>query len=273
MRKRILGILVAISIGGLAHAQEPAPWLHDRGSGIPTSMFGIYVEKGQLLVYPFLEYYSDKDLEYKPSDFGSATAIDYRGRYRAFEKLLFVSYGFSDRLAAEFEVSAITARLEKSPQDTSDLPARVRESGLGDVEGQVRYRWNRETASRPELYSWAEVVLPHDKKKGLIGTAQFETTFGTGAIKGFRFGTVTVNGWIGRSEGSFDPGMSIEYLRKLSARFSAYTGIEANQDEVEWIAELQIQLTRRARLKLNNSFGLTSKATDWGPEIGIVFSF
>jgi hypothetical protein len=26
-------------------------------------------------------------------------------------------------------------------------------------------------------------------------------------------------------------------------------------------------------LKVNNAFGVTSKATDWAPEIGIVFAF
>jgi hypothetical protein len=29
----------------------------------------------------------------------------------------------------------------------------------------------------------------------------------------------------------------------------------------------------RMTVTLNNAFGVTSKATDWAPEIGIVFSF
>jgi hypothetical protein len=39
-------------------AQDPPrpTYLEDRGTGIPTSMFGTYVRRGELLVYPFFEY-------------------------------------------------------------------------------------------------------------------------------------------------------------------------------------------------------------------------
>jgi hypothetical protein len=36
---------------------------------------------------------------------------------------------------------------------------------------------------------------------------------------------------------------------------------------------VQVALGRNAVLKLNNAFGLTSKATDWAPEIGVLFRF
>jgi hypothetical protein len=52
-----------------------------------------------------------------------------------------------------------------------------------------------------------------------------------------------------------------------------YTGVEGNQDEVEWIVEGQYRLGRHAHLKLNTAFGLTPKAPDFAPEIGIMFSF
>lgn len=48
-------------------------------------MFGTYVRRGELLVYPFFEYYVDDNYEYKPSEFGFTPAVDYRGRYRASE--------------------------------------------------------------------------------------------------------------------------------------------------------------------------------------------
>ena len=39
-------------------AQEEIPvYLIDRGTGIPMSIFGTYVRDGELLVYPFYEYY------------------------------------------------------------------------------------------------------------------------------------------------------------------------------------------------------------------------
>ncbi|MGE5860715.1 MAG: hypothetical protein ACM34J_09190, partial [Ignavibacteria bacterium] len=42
-----------------SYAQELPEYLKDRGPGIPTSMFGTYIKKGELLLYPFFEYYYD----------------------------------------------------------------------------------------------------------------------------------------------------------------------------------------------------------------------
>jgi hypothetical protein len=66
---------------------------------------------------------------------------------------------------------------------------------------------------------------------------------------------------------------ALEYLKRLSPSVRFYTGIEGNQDEVEWIVERQYRLGRHAHLKLNTAFGLTSKAPDFAPEIGIMFNF
>ena len=46
--------------GHLETGDLPA-WLRDRGDGVSSSMFGTYIQKGQLLVYPFFEYYLDND--------------------------------------------------------------------------------------------------------------------------------------------------------------------------------------------------------------------
>ncbi len=51
-----------------------------------------------------------------------------------------------------------------------------------------------------------------------------------------------------------------------------YAAVEGTQDEVAAIAEVQWHFWRYGFLKLNNGFGLTSKATDWAPEIGILFT-
>ena len=45
-------------------------YLRDRGTGVATSMFGTYVRKGELLFYPFFEWYADADLEYEPRELG-----------------------------------------------------------------------------------------------------------------------------------------------------------------------------------------------------------
>ncbi len=38
------------------------------------------------------------------------------------------------------------------------------------------------------------------------------------------------------------------------------------------IPELQLHVTPSVRIKLNGAFGLTSKASDFAPEVGIMFS-
>jgi hypothetical protein len=49
-------------------------------------------------------------------------------------------------------------------------------------------------------------------------------------------------------------------------------GIEGSSDEVSLITEMQFHLSPSVFVRLNNGVGLTSKATDWAPEIGILFS-
>src|SRR5512146_3281776 len=124
--------------GGRLQAQATAPYLRDRGPGVPMSMLGSYVEKGHVLVYPFFEWYADRNLEYKPRELGYGTSgDDYRGRFRASEGLFYVGYGITHARAVGTEAAVITAELRPSPSDTSALkPVRVHEAGLGDVEGQ-----------------------------------------------------------------------------------------------------------------------------------------
>lgn len=47
---------------------------------------------------------------------------------------------------------------------------------------------------------------------------------------------------------------------------------KGTQDELEFITELQWHVSPNVFVKLNNGVGLTSKATDWAPEIDVVFS-
>lgn len=274
----ILCIVAATPAAGQTAAAGPAdgPWLRDRGPGLPTSMFGTYIRKGEWLIYPFYEHYRDRDFEYKPEDLGVAGDVDYRGRYRAQEGILFVGFGITDSLAFEVEMATIRAELNKSPLDTSAVPSRLVESGLGDIEGQLRWRWRKETASRPELFSYAEIVAPHHRHKPLIGTADVEFKFGTGVVRGFSWGTVTARAAVEYAAGSssqFDVGeYAVEYLRRLSPRWRLYLGVEGTQDEVSVIPELQWHLGSNVFVRLNSGVGMTSKATDWAPEFGVVFS-
>jgi len=264
-------ILIAWAEGG---DNVPA-YLQDRGTGIATSMFGTYVRPGELLIYPFFEYYHDSNLEYKPSELGYPSDEDFEGKYRAYEGLIFSSYGFNDWLAMEIEAAVIDARLTRDPNDVSGTPEGIHESGVGDVEGEIRARWLHETQSRPEAFSFLEVTAPVQKKKLLIATPDWEFKLGTGLTKGYRWGTMTVRGALAYSkdESKLEVGeYAIEYLKRLSSFWRIYAGIEGEQDEVELITEAQLHFSKSVFLKLNNSFGLTPKATDWAPEVGIMFS-
>lgn len=249
----------------------------DRGAGQPTSMFGTYIRGGELLVYPFAEHYRDSNFEYKPSEFGFAGEVDHRGRYRASEALFFLAYGLTDDLAVELEGAVVRASLEKAAADLSAVPARIAESGIGDIEGQLRWRWKRETSTGPEAFSYFEAVSPRNRDKLLIGTPDWELKLGTGVVRGFRWGTMTARAAVEYAAGSssrWDLGeYAVEYLKRLSPRWRVYAGLEGTQDEVSFVGEAQWFVRPSVFVKFNSGVGLTSKATDWAPEIGVVFSF
>jgi hypothetical protein len=255
---------------------QPLPYyLQDRGTGVPSSIFGTYIRGGELVLYPFVEYYHDDDLEYSPEEFGYDDMMDYRARYRAYEGLFFLGYGITDDLAFEFEAATIDAEFTKSRDDTSDVPGFLEESGLGDVEAQLRWRWKRETETRPELFSYFEVVFPHSEDKVLIGTPGWQLKAGTGIVRGFHWGTLTARIAVEYDEAStssFDLGeYAIEYLKRVSPALRFFVALEGSSDELSLITEVQWFATSNIILKANSGIGLTSKATDWAPEAGVMF--
>jgi hypothetical protein len=239
-------------------------------------MFGTYIEEAEFITYLYYEYYYDQDAEYSPQELGYDLDKDYRGRYRAHEGLVFLGYGITEWLAIELEAAVITAELFKSDDDETDMPDELEESGLGDVETQLRWRWTHETESRPEIFGYYETVFPLQKDKDLIGTPDWEFKLGTGATKGFTWGTMTV-----RAAMEYDAAeevaelgeYAVEYLKRVSELFRFYVGIEGSQDEVELITDLQFHIHSNAFIRINNAFGVTSKATDYAPEAGILFHF
>lgn len=276
----VLGVAAAVGtpvVPAPAAPESDLPvYLRDRGTGIATSMFGTYVRPGELLVYPFVEYYRDHDAEYSPQELGYALDQDFRGEYRATEALLFVGFGFTDRLAAEVEVAVIDATQKTAPEDPTAIPDEISESGLGDIEGQLRYRLAFENESRPEFFTYFETVAPTPGDPVLIGTADWEFKLGFGATKGFGWGTTTVRlaAEYSMEESAVEAGeYALEYLKRFSPAWRGYLGIEGSQDEVELIPEMQWHVSDRIFFKFNSAFGLTSKATDWAPEFGVMFSF
>ena len=63
-----------------ASDEQLPSYLRDRGTGIATSLFGTYVRKGELLVYPFYEYTRNEDQEYSPNELGYGIDTDYRAK-------------------------------------------------------------------------------------------------------------------------------------------------------------------------------------------------
>ena len=252
-------------------------YLRDRGTGVPTSMFGTYVRAGEVLVYPFYEYSLNDDQEYKPAELGYAVEHDYRGNFVEHEALIFLAYGLGENVALELESALYTSgRQRKAAADTSSMPARLRESGFGDTQAELRWRWSRETRQRPELWSYFEVTFPFQRTRVLIGTQDWEFTQGFGVIKGFQWGTVTARVAASYSEGDktlMFGEYAIEYLKRLSPKLRWTMSVEGEEDEVAAIGELQWRIAPRALLKLNNGFGITSKAPDLAPEVGILFAF
>jgi len=256
-------------------SQQVPDYLRDRGTGMPTSILGTYVRKGELLIYPFYEYYRDNNMEYEPADFGFGSTQEFRGRYRAHEGLLFIGYGISDRVALEFEAAGIGAKFNKAATDFSPLPSMIKESGIGDVEAQIRWRWNNESANRPEFFSYFETVFPTAERYSLIGTNGWETKFGAGLIRGYRWGTITVRGAVEykTAEKSFAVGeYAFEYQKRTSDNFRFYAMLEGSEYELTLVPGMEWHLGHGVFLKLNNGFGLTSKAIDFAPEVGVMFS-
>ena len=268
-------LTVLLLLPAIGHSQDVPSYLRDRGTGIPLSQFGTYIRPGELIVYPFYEYYYDHNFEYEPLDFGIAgDNREFRGRYEAHEGVLFIAYGISDRLAIEFEAGIISARLDKADTDDSALSQRLEESGLNDVEGQIRWRWNHESAGTPEFFNYFETVFPTGEENSLIGTSAWEYKLGFGVVKGLTWGTLTARAGVEYDAGEKNWGVgeyALEYLRRVSNRFRLFVMVEGSDDEVELIPELHWFLTPKILFKAATGVGVTSKATDFAPEIGFMF--
>lgn len=274
----VLAVFLAVSLNCPAlRAENQLPvYLRDRGTGVPTSMFGTYIRKGEFIFYPFFEYYINSDEEYAPSDLGYEGETDYRGEYKAYEGLVFLGYGLTEDLALELEVGVIDATLKSAPEDFSDVPDKISESGLNEVESQINWRFLKETEKIPEAFSSFHVVFPIQDDKRIIGTSDWEFEFGAGLTKGFSWGTTTIRAAIAYEgeESKWESGeYALEYLKRLSDSWRIYAAVEGTEDEIEFIPELQWHLKPNMIIKLNSAFGLTSKAQDWAPEVGIMFYF
>jgi hypothetical protein len=277
----VMSLIMLLGFPYIAGAQgyfsEDLPdYLKDRGIGTPTSMFGTYIQKGELRVYPFFEFYLHDREEYAPEEFGYEGDIDYKSKFREYEWLIFLGYGITENLVIELEAAVTSATLQKADDDVSEMPDEISDSGIGDVQTQINWRWLTETESRPTAFSYFEVVFPTVEEGSLIGTSDWEVKVGSGLEKGFNWGTLTGRVSIEyiAEDSSFESGeFALEYLKRLSKQWRIYTGIEGNSDEMELITEAQWHINDWIFVKINNAFGLTSSTANWLPEIGVMFSF
>ncbi|MGZ9136273.1 MAG: hypothetical protein ACXW4K_02300 [Candidatus Deferrimicrobiaceae bacterium] len=280
----IAAYLVAIAFlcGAIpSRAADPLPlpaYLSDRGDGIPTSLLGTYIREKEFLSYPFYEYTRTPKFEYEPDELGFPGDGEYIGKLVEREGLVFFAYAFNDSLAIEFESALYSsAHFTKASNDNTNVPSDIRESGLGDTEINIRWRYLKETATRPEVTFFFQTVFPFQKNKKLLGTQDWEFAPGIVLTKGYPFGTLALRLSLeyetGENKVEFDE-WAIDYVKRLSPDWLVVLSLEGEQaDEVSIIGEVQYTLSKHAVLKINSGFGLVEKAPDFAPEIGVLFRF
>ncbi len=272
----LLGFL-ATAPGARAQSPEQALpyYLQDRGSGMSTSLFGTYVREGELLVYPFYEYEKTTSEEYHGSELGFTGNEDFLGELTTHEFDLYLGYGLTDRIALELEGQLYTtATFKKAPEDLSAVPDEIKESGVGEIESQLRYRLTKESEHRPEVFSFLEIAYPFQNNDVLIGVQDWQGELGFGAIKGFRWGTLSARMSLAYEDGGLQGGeFALEYLKRLSPRWRVVLAFEGEGEDLSIISEAQWFFSRTAYLKLNSGFGLSEKVPDIAPEVGIMMRF
>jgi hypothetical protein len=133
-----------------------------------------------------------------------------------------------------------------------------------------------ETRERRALYSFFEIELPFQDKNVLIGAQDVEIAAGIGFIRRHPWGTLN-----GRASLAYDGEenkmelgeYALEYLKRVNDKWRIVATLEGEDDEIALIGEGQLTLRSGVTLKLNSGFGLTEKAVDIAPEIGVLFTF
>lgn len=249
--------------------------------GIPLSLFGSFIKENEHILYLFYEYGHDADSEYTPGELGFTgdpviQDTDYRGERTYHEALMFYSYAFTDRLAFEIEAAVYQYQeLIRDPNDTNNIPGvgrSLEESGFGSVQSELRYFLGKGR----EYYAYTEVEFPFQKDKKLIGAQDWEFVQGFGKISELASGTLLARISIKYDRAETEVGLgeyALEYIKDLQSGTRLYGGIEGEDDEISFIGEVQFHIATNAVLKLNTGIGLTSKAEDIAPEIGVLWTF
>lgn len=253
-----------------------APGVRNRGTGIPILRLGTYVRPQELLLLPSLRYSDDKDFEYNSGELGFSPAVDgLEGHYQASQGAVLLAYGVNDRLAVEFGAEFKDAKLEKAPDDPSNAPQEVKQSGLGRVTVGVDWRLLAESGDRPEIVTFAQAYIPHNRNDLLTGTADWLINAGFSAARGFSWGTTTLR--VGAAFDTSSPSVTdwgevtFEYLRQISPKVTVLGALQMLEgDEGSLIVQLQWQPNSDFAVQFSNSVGLTTRAIDWAPQLAFV---
>jgi hypothetical protein len=228
-----LAFLVGASPCRAAESSGLPAYLSDRGDGIPTSLFGTYIREKKILLYLFYEYTRISNFEYSPKELGYPGEQEFFGEVDEHEALVFFAYAFNDSFALEFE-SALYSSVDfkKSSDDTTAVPDKITESGLGDTEINLRWRYLKETASRPEFTFFFKTVFPFQEDKKLIGTQNWEFEPGIVLTKGFSIGTFAARVSVAYDTGGdLDLGeWAIDYVKRLNPSWRGVLSLHAQQE-------------------------------------------
>jgi hypothetical protein len=156
----------------------------------------------------------------------------------------------------------------RASSDTSAVLNRIKESGLGDTEARIRWRFLKETEVWPEATGFFGVVFPLQEDKKLLGSQEWEFVPGIVLTKGSSFGTFAL-----RLSAKYDTGSdqiefgeyALDYVKRLSPNWRIVLSLEGEDDELSMIGEVQYALHKNVELKMNSGFGLTKKAPDVAP--------
>ncbi len=283
IKAAVLAVLCGISLGPHSAGAEDAPTtygLRDRGPGVPTSLTGIYLERGEWLGAASYQDLENRGFQYSPDEFGIADENDYLGKYTSSGGIFFLGYGISESLAVGLRVTGGSTKLAKASDDPSAMPSEIKESGIGEVAPELTWRFMTETASRPELYTYVSVLIPHDSDKNLIGTEDWVILPGIGLNRGFSWATLSARmdfEYDTASTSALDFGKwTIEGQRRfsdawwLSAGLQGQVGGGNNFDEVWQTTYLQWSASPHVTVRFGSRIGLTTMTEGWTGELGIV---
>ena len=254
--------------------------LRDRGPGVSTSLTGIYVNDGEWLGSATYQNLENRGFQYAPEEFGFPDENDYLGKYKFSGGIFFAGYGLSDSVSLGLKVTGGSAKFNKASDDPSALPAEVKESGLGEVAPELTWRFMRETASRPELFTYVSVLIPHDSDNRLLGTEDWVVLPGIGINRGFSWATLSARmgfEYDTASTSTLDFGQwTVEGQRRfsdawwLSAGLVGTVGGGNNFDEVWQTTYVEWSANPHVTVRFGSRIGLTTMTEGWTGELGIV---